>query len=110
MDCNESTLEVEVVTDDYPGESSWTLTNFCLNTLQESEGKGFYTAPSTTSYCVPDAQYSFVFSDSYGDGICCEYRDGSYKVRMDGEEVITGNGAFGYNETTSFGTCGSVSI
>jgi len=104
--CNESTLEVEVVTDDYPGESSWTLTNLCLNTLQESEGEGFYTAPSTTSYCVPDAQYSFVFRDSFGDGICCEYGEGSYKVRMDGEEVITGNGAFGDNAETTFGTCG----
>jgi len=61
-----------------------------------------------TSYCVPDAQYSFVFRDSFGDGICCEYGTGSYKVRMNGEEVITGNGASGYAEATSFGMCGSI--
>ena len=38
--------------------------------------------PSVTS-C-----YSFVISDTYGDGICCSYGNGSYSVTYNGTVTV----------------------
>ncbi|MGB1573147.1 MAG: hypothetical protein ACPG85_02615, partial [Flavobacteriales bacterium] len=42
-------------------------------------------------------------NDSFGDGICCAYGDGSYTLEVAGTTVATG-GDFGSTETTSFCT------
>ena len=34
--------------------------------------------------------YTLNVNDSYGDGICCAYGNGSYTVNVDGEDVLTG--------------------
>ena len=41
-------------------------------------------------------------SDSYGDGICCQYGSGSYVVLYDGVQQASG-GSFGASETTEIG-------
>ena len=41
---------------------------------------------------------SFTINDAYGDGICCSYGSGSYTVRVNGDDVLSG-GAFGSSET-----------
>jgi hypothetical protein len=38
--------------------------------------------------------YTFVMTDSFGDGICCEFGSGSFKILVDGETVISNNGEF----------------
>ncbi len=38
--------------------------------------------------------YEFSITDSYGDGMCCTYGEGSYTILINGEEVATG-GDFG---------------
>merc|ERR1712119_2080 len=40
-------------------------------------------------------------TDAYGDGICCSYGNGGYKIMVDGTEVISG-GDFGNSETETF--------
>ena len=42
-------------------------------------------------------------NDSFGDGICCQYGDGSYTLEVEGIVVATG-GDFGDSETVSFCT------
>merc|ERR1711902_430165 len=37
----------------------------------------------------------------YGDGICCSYGTGGYKIKVNGEEVVSG-GEFGDSETETF--------
>merc|ERR1711902_293318 len=37
----------------------------------------------------------------YGDGICCSYGSGGYKIKVNGEEVVSG-GEFGDSETETF--------
>lgn len=51
-------------------------------------------------YC-PGVYYNFTINDSFGDGICCAYGEGSYTVTVDGVVVATG-GDYGDSETTLF--------
>ena len=47
--------------------------------------------------------YTFIIKDSYGDGLCCQYGNGSYEVKVDGEIKAEG-GEFDSREATNF--CG----
>jgi hypothetical protein len=51
--------------------------------------------------------YTFVMTDSAGDGICCEYGSGSIKITVDGATVISNNGEFleSVQETLDVGSC-----
>ena len=99
-------VEVKVTTDNYPGETSWTLTNQCNGQLAATGGT--YSQANTLhtfTKCLPTAMYAYTINDAYGDGNCCGYGTGSYAVVVDGNTAFTG-GTFGASETKSFGTCG----
>ena len=104
--CAGRTLKVDVTTDTYPGETSWTLTNTCTGETTESVDQNtMYTAQSTPyskEYCVAEAAYEFTINDSYGDGNCCDYGSGSYSVTYGDDEVAFG-GQFASSESTTFG-------
>merc|ERR1719297_624010 len=51
--------------------------------------------------CLETDEYTFYITDAYGDGICCSYGTGGYKIKVDGEEVVSG-GEFGDSETETF--------
>ncbi|KAL3766511.1 hypothetical protein ACHAWU_000306 [Discostella pseudostelligera] len=98
-------VEVKLKTDSYPLEPRWTLTNKC--------GSGtvingpVYSSPNymhSNMYCLPNGSYDFRITDSYGDGICCNYGMGSYEVIMAGVSAVIG-GAFLSEETKTFGSC-----
>jgi len=84
-------IEIKITTDEYPEETAWTLTNKCgsgavINSPQ-------YTATKTlhsNKYCVPTGAYDFTITDEFSDGICCEYGNGSYDVRVNGSSAATG--------------------
>eukprot|EP00957_Ditylum_brightwellii_P108351 8266215-Ditylum_brightwellii.AAC.1 len=41
--------------------------------------------------CLPSGRiYTFTITDSYGDGICCEYGEGSYKLSLGETTFIQG--------------------
>merc|ERR1711862_12439 len=97
--------KVEVTTDNYPAETEWTLTNNCDNGLQESRSSFPAAGTSyTDEFCASDAAYTFVIKDSYGDGMCCGYGQGSYTLTVNGNIVKEG-GEFGGSESTTFGSC-----
>ena len=92
-------VEVTIVPDNYPNETSWELKNSQGTILaQASNAQG-------GTVCVSDtACLNFTISDSYGDGICCDFGQGSYTVTYNGNTVAQG-GQFGYDETSYFGQC-----
>ena len=64
-------------------------------------------AEFSETVCVPEnSDLSFNIYDSYGDGICCSYGNGSYTVSACGSTVASG-GNFNSSESTSFtvGSC-----
>ena len=97
-------VTVEIITDNYPWETTWTVTD----SMGELKGSGGpYEASGTgtletTQVCVDDENVSFNIADSYGDGICCGYGEGSYKVSV-GTKVIEANGQFAYGQSSFFG-------
>mmetsp|Transcript_13172 Transcript_13172/g.28436 ORF Transcript_13172/g.28436 Transcript_13172/m.28436 type:complete len:746 (+) Transcript_13172:167-2404(+) len=105
--CPGSTVEVDIVSDNYPGETTWTLTNKC-DGEEVARGGPYDTAGILYSkrICVPDAEYSFVISDSWGDGICCGYGGGSFVITYNGDEVGNG-GIFESFDEKTFGECES---
>lgn len=85
---------VTILTDNYPGETTWTVTNASGATVMSG---GPYATSGTTyneTACLELGCYTLNVNDSYGDGICCAFGNGSYTVKVDGEDILTG-GAFG---------------
>jgi len=105
--CTGPTMKVEVLTDNYPAETGWKLDNLCTGNTVEQVQTGTYTEGNNQyvkEFCVPSAQYKFTITDNYGDGICCGYGSGEYKVTY-GDQIVKEGGQFAGSEETTFGDC-----
>ena len=90
-----------ILTDNYPGETTWSVTDAAGATIMSG---GTYSGSGTTytqTACVETGCYNVTINDSYGDGICCAYGTGSYSITSDGITLVTG-GEFASTETTNF--------
>lgn len=91
-------VEINIVADQFPSETSWELSTISGTILASGLSTG-------QNVCVPNnACLKFTIYDSYGDGICCGYGNGSYTVTYNGTVVGTG-GQFTYEESVRFGAC-----
>jgi hypothetical protein len=94
------------MTDKYPKETSWMLSNVNTNDVVISVPRYTYSTNFTLyeeSYNIGDNQcYQFTISDSFGDGICCSFGDGYYKILYNDQLLLEG-GNFGNFETSTFG-------
>eukprot|EP00984_Skeletonema_dohrnii_P018057 scaffold8343_cov94-Skeletonema_dohrnii-CCMP3373.AAC.5 len=81
-------VQVDIVTDNYPGETTWTVTDKCGSAGAILSGGTYSDAnsPFSKNVCAAAGQYEFKIDDTYGDGICCGYGQGSYSVKYDGAE------------------------
>jgi len=60
--CEGISLKVDIFTDNYPGETTWTLANICPNEEYEVASGGPYSNNLklySESYCVPDGKFKF---------------------------------------------------
>jgi PKD repeat protein len=87
------TLDIVIVQDNYPGETSWDVQDELGNVLATGGVAG-------GSVCLADECHSFTIYDSYGDGICCGYGQGSYTLFINGLEVGTG-GEFAFSQSVN---------
>jgi hypothetical protein len=101
--CGTGDFEIELRTDNYPGETSWEVREEQTGLLVAS-GSG-YDRMSTVysdSYCLhSNGPFVFTINDSYGDGICCANGGGEYTLTFNGVVVHTG-GRFGASESVTF--------
>jgi chitodextrinase len=99
-----NSLTLTITFDNYPEETSWTLKNSGGSTVASG---GTYTSQADGSTLVipiddlADDCYDFTISDTYGDGICCSYGNGSYKIEAGGS-VLASGGSFTSSEVTNF--------
>ena len=99
----QSPITLTLVLDNYPGETSWNITNNATNNFVTS-GTGYSDKGATITKTINmDAgDYTFNISDSYGDGICCTQGNGSYTLTdAAGTEIATG-GNFTYSDKAEF--------
>ncbi|MEQ8626922.1 M4 family metallopeptidase [Ekhidna sp.] len=104
-----TTVTLSITLDNYPEETSWEIRDG--GTVVASGGTyGSQPDGSTVTENIALAAgcYDFVINDSYGDGICCSYGNGSYSL-TDGGTTLASGGAFGSSETTNFCVGGAVS-
>ena len=104
-------VNINFVFDNYPEETSWQILN---SSGQVVESGGTYGSQAdgsslTITKCLAAGCYTFKINDSYGDGICCSYGNGSYSVTSNGTTLASG-GSFGSSESTNFcvGTSGLI--
>ena len=102
--CQDRTVSLTLITDRYGYETSWQLNN----SVGEKLAHGQNLSSDTTyhqDFCLTAGDYQFTIKDSYSDGMCCTYGNGSYRVLSGSDELFSG-GQFGASETKTF-TLGS---
>lgn len=96
--CNDNEVTLNLNFDRYASETSWTLKNSAGQTLYSGSGYNNGDNNITETFCLPDGCYDFTITDSYGDGICCSYGNGSYSLAA-GNNTLASGGQFGSTET-----------
>ena len=96
-------LNVNMTFDNYPEETSWEIRNTSNQIVFSGGTYGSQADGSslTVTKCLDAGCYTFIIKDSYGDGMCCSYGNGSYTVTSNGTTFASG-GTFGASQSTNF--------
>ena len=92
-------LTLTLLTDNYPGETTWTVSDLNGNIVAQG---GPYAATGTEyveQICIDPGCYTVTINDSFGDGMCCAYGEGGYTISSGGT-VLGAGGEFGATEST----------
>ena len=102
-------VTLELMTDQYGAETSWELRNLAGELYASGSGYGNNTMYSDELILAGNDCYIFTIFDSYGDGICCAYGEGFYRlVDAEGNVLIEG-GEFAEEAVEGFKTQAVVS-
>lgn len=101
-----NSLSLALSFDNYPAETAWSIKDGNGNTLASG---GPYSPQFAGSAlveaidCLPEGCFDFVITDSFGDGMCCQYGNGSYTLTENSTgTTLASGGDFGNSETTTF--------
>ncbi len=101
--CKDTTLTINF--DNYPAETSWDIKDSSGSIVFSGGNYGSQANSSTIiiSNCIDTGCYTFNMKDSYGDGMCCSYGNGSYSLTEDATGNVLASGASFTNiDTTNF--------
>jgi hypothetical protein len=105
---NGTYVDILIVPDQYPEETSWAVLKDNGDTLVSG---GPYTnivdySPQNTQLCIPNGDYTFVISDSYGDGMAGSLwggNDGAYYIMHCNDTIVASDTAdFGFGTFEGF--------
>jgi hypothetical protein len=105
---NGTYVDILIVPDQYPEETSWAVLKDNGDTLVSG---GPYTnivdySPQNTQLCMPNGDYTFVISDSYGDGMAGSLwggNDGAYYIMHCNDTIVASDTAnFGFGTFEGF--------
>ncbi len=103
-DCADSDLTLSITLDNYPQETSWTLTNSGGTTVASESYSTANPDGSTVTETISglaSGTYTLTIFDSFGDGICCGFGNGSYTLSSSAGTIVSG-GEFNSSEATDF--------
>lgn len=93
-----------LIPDNYGSETTWEFVNSAGDILYSG---GPYqnnnNTPIIQTFTLTEEDcYTFTIYDSWGDGICCDYGEGSYTLETADGTIIFEGGEFGSAESTTF--------
>jgi endonuclease I len=98
-------VTLRLIFDNYPAETSWEITNSSNQIVHSGNNYGSQAAGSTISISktLEDGCYNLIMKDSYGDGMCCSYGNGSFLFTNNNtNNTITSGGSFQSVDSKSF--------
>ncbi len=99
--CYDVTLTLNA--DNYSDEITWQITDSNNEIIVSSETSRLDSVNNTFTICLPNGSYTFTINDTYGDGLCCKYGNGSYSlVANPGNTEIAKGNEFGTHQNTKF--------
>lgn len=98
--------------DNYGSETRWEIKSGAGAILASG---GPYTDNNTTPIVVPVALsvsdcYQVIVYDSYGDGMCCAYGNGSYTLRNTLNAIVASGGEFASEDRRTFEVSGTTAL
>ncbi len=104
--CLLNSANLSITFDDYPAETYWAIFSAADTSTPLYSGglNGAYEgeASANIKFCLEDGDYLLVFFDTYGDGFCCSYGEGSYSLTNGAGEVIASGGEFTEQDVKPF--------
>ena len=98
-------ITVNIVTDQYGSETTWSISDGSITYMTGGPYADNTTTQTPSTGTIPaDACISFTIEDSYGDGICCTYGNGSYTITDGLGTIVAQGGQFGAEEEIVFET------
>jgi len=103
-------ITIEITTDRYASETTWNIKNSSGVVISNggpwqdlsANGQTIQTPVNVT--LDPLECYTFTIEDTYGDGICCNYGNGSFTVTDANNTVLALGGGFADSESAMFKT------
>lgn len=94
-------FKIDITTDQYASETTWELTNSAGAVVASGGPWANLGAAGQTVRATVNANslaanecYRFTIYDSYGDGVCCDYGNGSFSVKDADDNVLLSGGTF----------------
>ena len=106
-----NSIDLTIVPDNYGSEITWRVKD-PSGTVVQSGGPytdGNSTPINVTINNLSNGCHTFEIDDSYGDGICCQYGNGSFTIASGGTTLYTG-GEYGSDDERVFNVGGVASV
>jgi hypothetical protein len=91
-------IRIEIQTDNFGEDTSWQFRDQSGVVIAKNERVYGKKELDARDLCLDDKSlYEFIVFDHYGDGLCCQFGQGSYKIisysdELFGEEISSSNG------------------
>tara|TARA_R100000908_G_C3755264_1_gene149690 strand:+ start:3953 stop:5257 length:1305 start_codon:yes stop_codon:yes gene_type:complete len=96
-------LTVNIITDSYGSETTWSISDGNVSYMSGGPYSDGTTVQTPLTGTIPaNACVTFKIEDSYGDGICCAYGNGSYTITDGNGTIVATGGQFGSKEEVIF--------
>ncbi len=99
------TYTLTITTDDYGDETGFNVLDENGTIVYSIEaGTLGNNVTSTYNFCLPEGCYTFVAIDVFGDGMCCNFGNGTFTLTNSSNFTIATGGAFGFEQLFPFCT------
>ena len=95
-------VTMTILTDNYPAETTWTVVDANGETVMSGGPYSSNATTYTSEACLADGCYTLTVFDSYGDGLCCGYGEGSYSLSDESGAVYASGASFDDLDLTDF--------